>query len=282
MSEPENFLGRWSRRKREAEQDKAFASDEQDPSARPRESGDLEPRNGTEPHKEAAESAALDPRHKASEATPSLTAMRGDERKPDAGETKPAANDASKGEPAFDLASLPSIDSITAATDVRAFLQHGVPAELTRAALRRAWSADPAIRDFIGIAENQYDFATGSDLPGFGDLDLSADEIRRIVADVFGGLKAPDAAEHAGGEGAPETPAESASSTAAIAAAPPVETATDAAVGAHEAASIDPGKVSPDAIVHRNKDEGAMQQDDRDPEPATRFARRSHGRALPQ
>ena len=38
-------------------------------------------------------------------------------------------------------------NSITAATDIRAFLAPGVPAELTRAALRRAWTADPAIRD---------------------------------------------------------------------------------------------------------------------------------------
>src|SRR5579872_7095863 len=48
----------------------------------------------------------------------------------------------------FDPASLPSIESIGANTDVTAFLRPGVPPELTRAALRRAWSSDPAIRDF--------------------------------------------------------------------------------------------------------------------------------------
>lgn len=58
----------------------------------------------------------------------------------------------------FDPVSLPSIESIVADTDIVAFLRAGVPAELTRAALRRAWSSDPAIRDFIGIAENQWDF----------------------------------------------------------------------------------------------------------------------------
>jgi len=52
---------------------------------------------------------------------------------------------------------LPSVDTITVDTDIRAFLKSRVPAELTRAALRRAWSSDPAIRDFIGIAENQWD-----------------------------------------------------------------------------------------------------------------------------
>jgi hypothetical protein len=29
---------------------------------------------------------------------------------------------------------------------------------MTVAALRRAWVSDPVIRDFIGIAENQWDF----------------------------------------------------------------------------------------------------------------------------
>ena len=55
-------------------------------------------------------------------------------------------------EPAFDPATLPPIDSITAVSDISAFLQKGVPAELTRAALRHVWTADPAIRDFIGLA----------------------------------------------------------------------------------------------------------------------------------
>lgn len=58
----------------------------------------------------------------------------------------------------FDPVSLPSIELIVADTDIVAFLRAGVPAELTRAALRRAWSSDPAICDFIGIAENQWDF----------------------------------------------------------------------------------------------------------------------------
>src|SRR3954470_4064663 len=66
-------------------------------------------------------------------------------------------------EPEFDLSSLPPVESISAGTDIRAFLQKGVPLELSRAALRRAWVADPAIRDFIEVAENQWDFATGSD-----------------------------------------------------------------------------------------------------------------------
>ena len=75
------------------------------------------------------------------------------------------------------------IDSIVAGSDIRAFLQSGVPAELTKAALRRAWTTDPAIRDFIGIAENQWDFTDPTSIPGFGPLrrrtTTSASSLRR-------------------------------------------------------------------------------------------------------
>src|SRR6266446_2536102 len=70
--------------------------------------------------------------------------------------------------PAFDLASLPPLQSITAGTDIRSFLASNVPPDLTKAALRRAWVTDPGIRDFIGIAENQWDFNDPTAMPGFG------------------------------------------------------------------------------------------------------------------
>jgi hypothetical protein len=84
-----------------------------------------------------------------------------------------------------DLSALPSIDSITATTDIRGFLAPGVPAELTRAALRKLWVTDPAIRDFVGIAENQWDFTAPDSIPGFGPLE-SIEEARKLVARVFG------------------------------------------------------------------------------------------------
>jgi hypothetical protein len=71
------------------------------------------------------------------------------------------------------LDTLPSIDSITSTTDIRAFLRPGIPDGLKHAALRRAWTADPAIRDFVEIAENQWDFNKPQDIPGFGLLDPS-------------------------------------------------------------------------------------------------------------
>jgi len=65
---------------------------------------------------------------------------------------------------------LPPLQSITAGTDIRSFLDSNVPPELTKAALRRAWATDPAIRDFIGIAENQWDFNDPTAMPGFGPI----------------------------------------------------------------------------------------------------------------
>ncbi|MDI3562879.1 DUF3306 domain-containing protein [Bradyrhizobium sp. Arg816] len=88
----------------------------------------------------------------------------------------------------FDPASLPSIESIAAHTDIAAFLQTGVPAELTRLALRRAWATDPAIRDFVGIAENQWDFNDPNAIPGFGPLD-PADNVADLVARMSKGLE---------------------------------------------------------------------------------------------
>jgi hypothetical protein len=85
----------------------------------------------------------------------------------------------------FDPESLPSIDMIEATTDVRAFLAKGVPADLTKAALRRVWSSDPAIRDFVGLSENAWDFNAPETIPGFGGA-LPLDEAQRILAQIIG------------------------------------------------------------------------------------------------
>src|SRR5260370_38187781 len=90
---------------------------------------------------------------------------------------------------AVDLASLPPIDSIGAATDITAFLRKGVPQELSRAALRRAWSADPVIRDFIGLAENAWDFNDPNAMPGFWPLDCSAEQLQALIGRAIGSAR---------------------------------------------------------------------------------------------
>jgi hypothetical protein len=49
------------------------------------------------------------------------------------------------------------------------------------AALRRAWSADPAIRDFIGLSENSWDFNAPDGVPGFGSP--ITDDTGRLLAE---------------------------------------------------------------------------------------------------
>lgn len=113
-------------------------------------------------------------------------------RAPDAGEAhaqerraQEHAMTAQAPAPGVDVGGLPPIESIVAGSDIRAFLQQGVPAALTRAALRQAWSSDPAIRDFIELAENQWDFARPETIPGFGPLEAT-DEVQRLVAQALG------------------------------------------------------------------------------------------------
>ncbi len=92
-------------------------------------------------------------------------------------------------EPKPDLASLPPIDSITAATDITVFLRKGIPQELAHAALRRAWSADPAIRDFVGLAESAWDFNDPNAMHGFGPLDLSETDLAALIERVVGDVR---------------------------------------------------------------------------------------------
>jgi len=178
MSDEENFLTRWSRRKRAQTSPRLRGEVDRRPPAavladkeRRREASAMR----SEPGEGDTQQAPVDsPPHP--------------DPLPASGEREPART---SGEPPrdFDPASLPSIESIAAGTDIRAFLAPGVPAELTQAALRRAWAADPAIRDFIGPAENAWDFTAPDGVPGFGSL--SADEVQRLAAQFF----APASAE---------------------------------------------------------------------------------------
>jgi len=111
-------------------------------------------------------------------AAPSSTAVTNTANEDEAGGPHTPAT------PILDPADLPSLDSITAGTDIRMFLRSGVPTELTVAALRRAWVSDPLIRDFIGIAENQWDFTNPTTIPGFGPLHETGDKLNLIAQPV--------------------------------------------------------------------------------------------------
>jgi Protein of unknown function (DUF3306) len=245
MSERENFLARWSRRKLEIDEKYQAA----DPVAQP---ADDRPEKDEE-------------------------VARG---QPD---TTPATATDGVGaaEPEFDLLSqLPSIESITATTDIRPFLTPGVPPELTRAALRRAWSIDPNIRDYIGLAENQWDFNSG-DLPGFGPLELTED-LRKFVAEIVGGGPAPVA------EPAPERAARGdADSTEPVADA--VESVPATGPSARPTAATVTALRAPEQtvaernenIVQHNKENVALPQEESSPS-EVKPTQHGHGSALPR
>jgi Protein of unknown function (DUF3306) len=86
------------------------------------------------------------------------------------------------------LENLPPIDSIDASTDLAQWLRKKVPEAWRQAALRRIWAADPAISQFIGLAENAWDWNVPGGVPGFGPL-RPTDDVAQLVAQVIG--KAP-------------------------------------------------------------------------------------------
>ena len=91
-----------------------------------------------------------------------------------------------QGNQPVDPVQLPSLDSIGADTDIADFLRPGVPPDLTRAALRRAWTSDPAIKNFVGLVENGWDFNDPSAMGGFGPI--SPEEVARLAGNVLAAL----------------------------------------------------------------------------------------------
>lgn len=87
----------------------------------------------------------------------------------------------------FDLSTLPDLETATEATDFTAFLRKGVPEDLKRVALRRAWSLDSGIRDFVGPADYAWDFNAPDGVPGFA-LTLGGD-IAKMVAQAIGHIE---------------------------------------------------------------------------------------------
>jgi len=195
-----------------------------------------------------------------------------DEQKGDAAKVERTGAAAESRQPeeasSFDPATLPPIESIVAGTDVRAFLRSEVPAHLTRAALRRAWTADPAIRDFIGLAENQWDFTDPASIPGFGSLEAT-DDVRRLVTQAMGDLREAGDAVVRPADAQARSEGQGAASAVAVKEAP----ANDLHPAAADASSD-----------HHIADASVAVRDDRpaDPDGPALARRRGHGSALPK
>ena len=130
-------------------------------------------------------------------------------------EAKPEAPPAEP-EDEFDPASLPPIESLTIESDFKAFLHRKVPLDLRAAALRRAWSLDPAIRDFIGPADYAWDFNAPDGVPGFA-LELGGDAMK-LLSHALGLDAPPPKPDSAEAEDPPAEPPALAEAPAALAA----------------------------------------------------------------
>jgi hypothetical protein len=246
MSEPENFIARWARRKAAAQ--------------------DAEARPAAAPAAAATPADGGDGDRKENDAAPTLGGTR---------EPSPAA---------FDPAKLPPIESITAQTDIRAFLAPGVPAHLTRAALRRAWASDPKIRDFVGLSENSWDFNAPDAIAGFGPIEMT-DELRAQVARMLGGGVAGEAPNPCPAQ-APQETLPSPEGVAELAgAAPktiPADVGSSAATGEDEGSGTPDGFAGSESLPHRNKTDVAAQPGAAEVDDNQLSAKRLHGGALPK
>jgi hypothetical protein len=145
----EDFLSRWSRRKRAAQRTDA----QPEPAEAPPESA-------------GAPESVLGPDTAADPSTAGLPEGEPDEE---------------------EIARLPSLDDLTADSDISMFMRKGVPERLRNAALRRMWSLDPKIRDYVSEArEYAYDWNTPGGVPGFGGPLPPPEEIQKMAARIIG------------------------------------------------------------------------------------------------
>jgi hypothetical protein len=180
-------------------------------------------------------------------------------------------------EPEFDVSTLPPIETLDASSDFTVFLKPGVPAELRLAALRKAWIADPLIRDYMGPLDYAWDFNTPGGLPhGFSNvLAETGEALRKLVNQAIGEMEPEEPKPEAVTltEPAPHlpTPEPWAGLPPGVALPPPVEEA---------AAAPAPGALSPPEDAIRLSD--APLPPPLAAEPAAPPARpRRHGGAAP-
>ncbi|MDX6752256.1 DUF3306 domain-containing protein [Geminicoccaceae bacterium 1502E] len=130
MSDEQGFIGRWARRKAEVQRAAAPVTEPAPPAPAP------------------VFEAAHEP-------SPEPTIGDGP-----AAARPPSQGAGSAPERAFDPASLPPVESLTASSDYRDFLRAEVPAQLRRQALRHLWRSDPVFANLDGLLEHGEDYST--------------------------------------------------------------------------------------------------------------------------
>lgn len=94
-----------------------------------------------------------------------------------------------KGEEEDPLQNLPSIEGLGPDSDYTVFMRQNVPAVLRRAALRQAWTSNPAIAQHKPLVDYDWDFHA----PGYGKL-RAGDDPTAFLAGLFAPSK-PQAEE---------------------------------------------------------------------------------------
>jgi hypothetical protein len=115
---------------------------------------------------------------------------------------------------------LPSLNDLTADSDLAAFLRNGVPAALKNAAMRKMWSLDPTIRDYIGPSEYAWDFNRPGSMAGFGPL-AAGKSVADFLSTVSRAIPAEKAATSS--EAPPEATATASEHAGSPSAAEPVQ-----------------------------------------------------------
>jgi hypothetical protein len=120
-----------------------------------------------------------------------LETQQAPRQEPEQGAPDPEARDPEPEIAPEEIEALPKIEEITPETDISGFLRKGVPEMLRKAALRRMWSLDPAIRDYVGDARDYaYDWNVLGNVPGNGPL-LPTDDVAGLVERVLGKGREP-------------------------------------------------------------------------------------------
>jgi Protein of unknown function (DUF3306) len=207
MSDGDDFLARWSRRKRAARGG--------------------EPRPDPQPTAAAAE-------------TPTG---------PQPPATEPAASEPP--EP------LPSLEDLRAGSDLVAFLREGVPAALRGAAMRKMWSLDPAIRDYIGPSEYAWNFNQPGSMPGFGALEPNS-SVAEFLSTMSRVMPAQPKEAPAVPQVADPPPQAAADAPGSLASAEPAEPGNQAADTAES--DEEPGLAEPSPTPRRPRHGGALPQ----------------------
>lgn len=166
-----------------------------------------------------------------------------------------------------DIAALPALDDLTPQSDIRVFLQKGVPQALRNAALRRKWMLVPGIRDHKDPAvDYAWDWNTPGGVPGDG-VAPSPERAAQMLRELFAPRRDAEV----------KPPLETEALRDGLVPEPSADDATQQAIPAADQHEIAGSAINPEAEAAS----GWTQQELPQAAVELPLARRRHGGALP-